>query len=145
MTNQETITAFANLNLVNLVKTQFNSVEGFSKMPSLFFIKVAITLMDDNEDIETLANVFPIDRDWLDAADFRGHIQGVLNKSLEEVDETFKLVARDPITWTLITTDPTELLDGREKEMFWRTDRATTFFQALYKTYMSTSNISLYM
>ena len=131
ISNQFAVEAAANLKLVYLVKSKFDEKIAVSKMPSLFFIKVCSSLMIDKTDTAVLAACFPMNRDWIDAADFRGHLSEVLILKTNVVFSVFKTVARDPSTVSLIMCDSENKAD--ERGLIWKNEKTIMFFQDLHR------------
>ena len=62
----------ANLHLAYAAQSDFDEEKTYC-IPSLVFIKIAL-YSGMPKTLRALHAVFPIDRDWIDQADFRGHL-----------------------------------------------------------------------
>ena len=100
-------------------------------MPSLFFVKVALNVGGPERNLEQLAKMFPMVRDWFDGADFRACVQEVLGKSHEEVYPVFGATARDPETFKILKVHPMELIGKRWKQLRWDDPATKTFLDSI--------------
>ena len=79
-TTQELLECATNLHFYYGMRThKLSDVHDMSCMPTLYFIKVALEC-GISKNTKALAECFPYDRDWHCQADFRGHLQDLLQE-----------------------------------------------------------------
>ena len=114
-------------------------VDEMSCMPTLYFIKVALEC-GIAKNTKAHAECFPFDRDWIDQADFRGHVQDLLKEEgYERILGIADRVGRDAIAAGAPWIDPgmyrryvTTTSQSERAKLLWEDDISNTFARETY-------------